>query len=393
MGHAAVARRRREARLQGRDHPASWPTSRSTSSRRSCRRCRRSSRSRSSRSARRSRCSATTPPLQLTDLPVGVLVVFACSSLGVYGIVLSGWASGSTYPLLGGLRSAAQMISYEVAMGLSMVARVPVLRHHVDLGHRRPAQHHLWNVIPLFVSFVHLRHLGGRRDQPRAVRPGRGRVRARRRFPHRVLVVQVRDVLPGRVHQHGHRLGAGHDAVPRRLARTVADLAVARRQLRLVADALVHRQGRSPCIFVFVWLRGTLPRLRYDQFMALGWKVLIPINLVWILAVTAIHVLRDRGWPAWQATARRRSASCCVVIVDPGADDLARARPARARPPTSPRTTRTRRSWTPTFPIPPMDLRRPDAAAPARHRERRPAHRRTRAAEPARPVDRWETSR
>jgi NADH-quinone oxidoreductase subunit H len=61
-------------------------------------------------------------PLQLTDLPVGVLVVFACSSLGIYGIVLSGWASGSTYPLLGSLRSAAQMISYEVAMGLSFVA-------------------------------------------------------------------------------------------------------------------------------------------------------------------------------------------------------------------------------------------------------------------------------
>ena len=60
--------------------------------------------------------------LQLTDLPVGVLVIFACSSLGVYGIVLAGWASGSTYPLLGGLRSAAQMISYEVSMGLSMVA-------------------------------------------------------------------------------------------------------------------------------------------------------------------------------------------------------------------------------------------------------------------------------
>src|SRR5436309_8848056 len=60
--------------------------------------------------------------LQLTDLPVGVLVVFACSSLGVYGIVLAGWSSGSTYPLLGGLRSAAQMISYEVAMGLSFVA-------------------------------------------------------------------------------------------------------------------------------------------------------------------------------------------------------------------------------------------------------------------------------
>jgi NADH-quinone oxidoreductase subunit H len=61
-------------------------------------------------------------PLQLTDLPVGVLIWFACSSLGVYGIVLAGWSSGSTYPLLGALRSAAQMISYEVAMGLSLVA-------------------------------------------------------------------------------------------------------------------------------------------------------------------------------------------------------------------------------------------------------------------------------
>jgi len=61
-------------------------------------------------------------PLQLTDAPIGVLVVLACSAMGVYGIVLAGWASGSTYPLLGGLRSAAQMVSYEIAMGLSIVA-------------------------------------------------------------------------------------------------------------------------------------------------------------------------------------------------------------------------------------------------------------------------------
>jgi NADH-quinone oxidoreductase subunit H len=61
-------------------------------------------------------------PLQLTDAPIGVLIVLACSAMGVYGIVLAGWASGSTYPLLGGLRSAAQMVSYEIAMGLSIVA-------------------------------------------------------------------------------------------------------------------------------------------------------------------------------------------------------------------------------------------------------------------------------
>ena len=179
-------------------------------------------------------------PLQLTDLPVGVLVVFACSSLGVYGIVLSGWASGSTYPLLGGLRSAAQMISYEVGMGLSMVAVFlfsdTMSTSGIVAKQAPPLERH-----PADRLVRHLRDLGRRRDQPRAVRPGRGRVRARRRLPHRVLVVQVRDVLPGRVHQHGHRLGARHDAVPRRLARPGADLAVARRELRLVPDDLVHR--------------------------------------------------------------------------------------------------------------------------------------------------------
>jgi NADH-quinone oxidoreductase subunit H len=66
---------------------------------------------------------------------------------------------------------------------------------------------------------------------------------------------------------------------------------------------------------VFIWLRGTLPRLRYDQFMAFGWKVLIPINLVWILAVTAIHVLRDRGWDTWKATALPLAIVLLLVVV------------------------------------------------------------------------------
>src|SRR6476659_3599948 len=93
-------------------------------------------------------------PLQLTDLPVGVLVIFACSSLGVYGIVLSGWASGSTYPLLGGLRSAAQMISYEVAMGLSMVAVFLYAGTMSTSGIVDYQRHNLWNGIPLFLSFA-----------------------------------------------------------------------------------------------------------------------------------------------------------------------------------------------------------------------------------------------
>src|SRR3954449_5217174 len=91
--------------------------------------------------------------LQLVDLPVGVLVVLACSSLGVYGIVLGGWASGSPYPLLGGLRSAAQVISYEIAMGLSIVA-VVMYAGSLSTGDIVSAQHGLWYSVALIPSFV-----------------------------------------------------------------------------------------------------------------------------------------------------------------------------------------------------------------------------------------------
>src|SRR5215475_978022 len=90
--------------------------------------------------------------LQLTDLPTGLLVAFACSALGIYGIVLAGWSSGSTYPLLGALRSSAQMISYEVAMGLSFVA-VFVFAGTMSTSGIVYEQRHLWNVFPLIVSF------------------------------------------------------------------------------------------------------------------------------------------------------------------------------------------------------------------------------------------------
>jgi NADH-quinone oxidoreductase subunit H len=118
-----------------------------------------------------------------------------------------------------------------------------------------------------------------------------------------------------------------------------------------------------------VWLRGTLPRLRYDQFMHLGWKVLIPINLVWIMAVTAIHVLRDRGWEAWKATTVPLALVLLLVVVpalmmwegatsrraaDRAADDEHEAR------------------LTPTFPTPPMDLVVPSPKRLATASVRRP---------------------
>jgi len=105
-------------------------------------------------------------------------------------------------------------------------------------------------------------------------------------------------------------------------------------------------------IFIFVWLRGTLPRLRYDQFMAFGWKVLIPINLVWILAITSIHVLHDHGWQWWRAIT---VPGCVVVII--GIIAITMAEPAAARR----RAEREEEeaaeaAEAQTFPVPPMDL-------------------------------------
>jgi NADH-quinone oxidoreductase subunit H len=289
--------------------------------------------------------------LQLTDLPVGVLVVFACSSLGVYGIVLSGWASGSTYPLLGSLRSAAQMISYEVAMGLSMVA-VFLFADSMSTSQIVAGQHKLWNVVPLFVSFA----------------------------IYSVAVVGETNRAPFDLPEAESELVGGFHTEYSSFKFAMFFLAEYINMVTVSALATTLFLGgwRAPwplslwhgansgwwpmlwftakviaIIFAFVWLRGTLPRLRYDQFMAFGWKMLIPINLVWILAVTSIHVLRDRNWPAWQATAVPLFIVLLIVVV-PGlmiwegatarrAAQLAEDDEDEAELPT-------------TFPVPPMDL-------------------------------------
>ena len=289
--------------------------------------------------------------LQLTDLPVGVLVVFACSSLGVYGIVLSGWASGSTYPLLGGLRSAAQMISYEVGMGLSMVA-VFLFADTMSTSGIIEGQRHIWNVVPLFVSFC----------------------------IYAVCVVGETNRAPFDLAEAESELVGGFHTEYSSFKFAMFFLAEYINMVTVSALATTLFLGgwRAPvpislwhganegwwpmlwfvikvvlCIFVFVWLRGTLPRLRYDQFMHLGWKVLIPINLVWILAVTAIHVLRDRGWDSWKATALPL-ALVLILVVIPALMVLegASARRAAERAEDDEAAARLE----PTFPIPPMDL-------------------------------------
>jgi NADH-quinone oxidoreductase subunit H len=289
--------------------------------------------------------------LQLTDLPVGVLVVFACSSLGVYGIVLSGWASGSTYPLLGGLRSAAQMISYEVAMGLSMVA-VFLFSNTMSTSGIVAGQRHYWNVLGLFVSFA----------------------------IYAVAVVGETNRAPFDLPEAESELVGGFHTEYTSFKFAMFFLAEYINMVTVSALATTLFLGgwRAPWplslwhganagwwpilwftgkvivgIFIFIWLRGTLPRLRYDQFMAFGWKVLIPINLVWILDITAIHVLRDRGWEWWRAIAVPASITLLLVVV-PG---LMIWEGHRARVLAERAEYEEDAAEAPlTFPVPPMDL-------------------------------------
>ncbi|GAA4620852.1 NADH-quinone oxidoreductase subunit NuoH [Saccharopolyspora hordei] len=233
--------------------------------------------------------------LQLVDLPVGLLVVLACASVGVYGIVLAGWSSGSPYPLLGSLRSAAQVISYEIAMGLSFVA-VIMYAGTLSTSGIVEAQQHGWFFLLLPFSFaVYVISMVGETNRAPFDLP------------------EAESELVGGFHTEYSSLKFALFFLAEYINMvTVSALATtlflggwrAPWPLSLVGDGVLNT-GWWPVLwflgktlaflFFFVWLRGTLPRLRYDQFMNLGWKVLVPCSLLWIIAVTVIRALRNDG--------------------------------------------------------------------------------------------------
>ena len=246
-------------------------------------------------------------PLQLTDTPVSVLVVLACSSMGVYGVVLAGWASGSTYPLLGGLRSSAQMISYEVAMGLSIVA-VFMTANSMSTSVIVESQAHgnpvtwgglhitlpSWYAIMLLPSFI----------------------------IYFVSAVGETNRAPFDLPEAESELVGGFHTEYSSLKFALFFLAEYINMVTVSALATTLFLGgwRAPwplsiwsgansgwwpllwfflkvtaALFVFIWLRGTLPRLRYDQFMRFGWKVLVPTALVWILVVATMRTVSQHA--------------------------------------------------------------------------------------------------
>lgn len=232
--------------------------------------------------------------MQLTDLSVGVLYILAVTSIGVYGVVLAGWSSGSTYPLLGGLRSSAQVISYEIAMGLSLVA-VFIYAGSMSTSEIINSQHgSYWNAVVLFPSFVIfvISMVGETNRAPFDLAEAEGELvggfhteYSSLKFALFFLAEYVNIVA---VSALATTLFLGGYHAPPGLGFTEAWLGG---WFTIVWFFLKV----NFFFFIFMWLRATLPRLRYDQFMKFGWKVLIPASLLWIMIVASLRVMQQQG--------------------------------------------------------------------------------------------------
>ena len=232
---------------------------------------------------------------QIADVNIGLLVILGVTSIGVYGIALSGWSSNNKYSLLGSLRASAQLISYELALGLSLVGVVLRagslnLRDIVEqqAAHGIAPLEHLRR-LPVR-RLLHLPDGRLRRDQPLSLRSARSRERTDRRLSHRVQLHEVRHVLHGRIRQHDHRRLRRHAALLRRLDQPLRHLLMPHaRQRRSSARILpiFWFVFKVFCfLFLYIWVRGTLPRFRYDQLMSFGWKFLLPLAILNIVATS-----------------------------------------------------------------------------------------------------------
>jgi len=254
--------------------------------------------------------------MQLTDIPVGVLYILSIASVGVYGIVLAGWSSGSTYPLLGGLRSSAQVISYEIAMGLSLVA-VFIYAGSMSTSEIVAAQNHWWYSVVLFPSFViyAISMVGETNRAPFDLAEAEGELVGGFHTEYSSLkfalffLAEYVNIIAVSALATTLFLG-GYHAVPG-LGFTEQWLGGWFTMVWFFAKVILF-------FFVFVWLRGTLPRMRYDQFMQFGWKVLIPVSLAWIMVVATLRVLSLNAAPKAATVAFASTVVLLVMLVNFG---------------------------------------------------------------------------
>ncbi|SOD64712.1 NADH-quinone oxidoreductase subunit H [Streptomyces zhaozhouensis] len=232
--------------------------------------------------------------LQLTDLPVALLYVLATAAIAVYGTVLAGWSSNSTYPLLGGVRATAQIISYEVAMGLSFAA-VFLYSGSMSTSGIVAAQEDRWFMVLLPVSFlIYMIAMVGEAHRPPFDMPE-----------------SEGDLVGGYLTEYSSIKFAFFMMSEYIHTVTVSALMVTLFLGGWRAPApLSFWEGANSgwwpmlwftlklvaVIFFFIWIRASLPRVRYDQFMVLGWKVLIPIALVWLMLVATVRAMQNEDY-------------------------------------------------------------------------------------------------
>lgn len=224
----------------------------------------------------------------IANINVGILYLFAISSLGVYGIIIAGWASNSRYAFLGAMRSAAQMVSYEVSMGFVIVT-VLLCVGSLNLQDIVRAQERIWFVIPLFPMFVifFISTLAETNRSPFDLPEGESEIVGGffveysamtfalfflGEYANMILMSAMTSIL---------FLGGWLSPIPFA-------------PFTWVPGAVWFILKICLCLFGFLWVRATFPRFRYDQLMRLGWKVFLPLSLLWL--VLTAGVLLAFGW-------------------------------------------------------------------------------------------------
>lgn len=225
--------------------------------------------------------------LVLADINVGILYLFAVSSMGVYGIIMAGWASNSKYAFLGAMRSASQMISYEVSMGL-IIVNVLLVTGSLNLSEIVTADRPLWIQVllfPMFIVFL-ISILAETNRAPFDLPEGESEITGGFMVEYSSMSFAL------------FFLGEYANMILMSAITTVLFLGgwlppFGIEALAFVPGIIWFVLKTCAVLFVFLWARATLPRYRYDQLMRLGWKVFLPFTLIWVVLVSGILVYTE----------------------------------------------------------------------------------------------------
>ena len=223
----------------------------------------------------------------LADINVGVLYLFAISSLGVYGILMAGWASNSKYAFLGALRSAAQMVSYEVSMGLIIIT-VLLCAGSLNLSVIVESQRDMWYVIPLFPMAVifFVSTLAETNRHPFDLPEAEAELVAGYNVEYSAMTFAL--FFLG---EYANMILMSAMTSVLFLGGWLAPFDIA--PFNWIPGPIWLAIKISFCLFIFVWVRATFPRYRYDQLMRLGWKVFLPLSLLAVVLVSGFLVAFD----------------------------------------------------------------------------------------------------